>query len=286
MEEREKNAVEKGVLYVVATPIGNMGDISERALKVLAGVDFIAAEDTRKTGLLLSRLGISKPLTSYYEHNKAEKGPKIIERIKNGESCAVVTDAGTPAISDPGADLVMLCSDCGIKTIPIPGACAAISALTVSALPTERFIFEGFLPTDGKSRKMRLEEMKNERITSVIYEAPHKLRSTLADLASIAGERRLTICRELTKLNEEIIKTTASEAIKIYDTKEPRGEYVLVLEGRRDEEKACYPEDVREHVDSLIKAGLGRMDAIKCAAKERGVPKNVIYTEYSGKDAE
>ena len=286
MEEREKNAVEKGVLYVVATPIGNMGDISERTLKVLAGVDFIAAEDTRKTGLLLSRLGISKPLTSYYEHNKAEKGPKIIERIKNGESCAVVTDAGTPAISDPGADLVKLCSDCGIKTIPIPGACAAISALTVSALPTERFIFEGFLPTDGKSRKMRLEEIKNERITSVIYEAPHKLRSTLADLASIAGERRLTLCRELTKLNEEIIRTTAAEATEIFREKEPRGEFVLVLEGRRDKEKAGYPEEVREHVDSMIKAGLGRMDAIKRAAKERGVPKNVIYTEYSGKDGE
>ena len=284
MEEKEKNAVEKGVLYVVATPIGNMSDISERALKVLAEVDFIAAEDTRKTGLLLSRLGISRPLTSYFEHNKYEKGPKIVDRIKGGESCAVVTDAGTPAISDPGADLVKLCSESGIKTVPVPGACAAIAALTVSALPTERFVFEGFLPTDGKNRKIRLDEIRNERKTAVIYEAPHKLKTTLADLAAVAGERRLTLCRELTKLNEEIIKTTASEAAKLFEEKDPRGEFVLVLEGRRDEEKANYPEDIREHVDSLIRAGLDRMDAIKRAAKERGVPKNVIYTEYSGKN--
>ena len=261
-----------------------MSDISERALKVLAGVDFIAAEDTRKTGLLLSRLGISRPLTSYYEHNKYEKGPKIVERIKGGESCAVVTDAGTPAISDPGADLVKLCSESGVRTVPVPGACAAVAALTVSALPTERFVFEGFLPTDGKNRKIRLEEIKNERKTAVIYEAPHKLKTTLADLAAVAGERRLTLCRELTKLNEEIIKTTVSEAAKLFEEKDPRGEFVLVLEGCRNEEKADYPEDVRKHVDSLILAGLDRMDAIKRAAKERGVPKNVIYTEYSGKN--
>ncbi len=286
MEERERNAVEKGVLYVVATPIGNMGDITERALKVLSGVDFIAAEDTRKTGLLLSRLGISAPLTSYYEHNKYEKGPKIVERIKNGESCAVVTDAGTPAVSDPGSDLVKLCSEHGIRTVPIPGACAAIAALVVSTLPTERFVFEGFLPTDGKNRKKRLEEIGNERRTVVIYEAPHRLRTTLKDISSIASGRRLTLCRELTKLNEEIIKTTADDAAKLFEEKEPRGEFVLVLQGRTGEEKADYPDDVREHVDSLIKAGLGRMDAIKRAAKERGVPKNVIYTEYSGKDGE
>ena len=284
MEEKEKNAVEKGVLYLVSTPIGNMSDISERAVKVLSEADFIAAEDTRKTGLLLSRLGISRPLTSYYEHNKFEKGPKLVERIKGGESCALVTDAGTPAISDPGADLVRLCSSNGVKTVPVPGACAAIAALTVSALPTDRFVFEGFLPTDAKNRRIRLEEIKNERKTAVIYEAPHKLRGTLADLAAIAGDRRLTLCRELTKLNEEIIKTTAAEAPALYAEKEPRGEFVLVLEGRRDEEKTDYPEDVVEHVDSLIRAGLDRMEAIKRAAKERGVPKNVIYTEYSGKN--
>ena len=283
-ETPEKNAVVKKALYLVSTPIGNMSDITERAIKVLSEVDFIAAEDTRKTGLLLNRLGISSSLVSYYDHNKEEKGPRIIERLKNGENCALVTDAGTPAVSDPGEDIVKLAAENGITVISVPGACAAISALTVSGLSAGRFVFEGFLPADNKKRKQRFEELSHEKRTFIIYEAPHRIRKTLSELLSFLGDRRISLCRELTKLNEEIIRTTVSEAIALYEEKEPRGEYVLVIEGKQTITNADYPEDVNDHVQSLIESGLSRMDAIKAAAKQRGVPKSRIYDEYTGRN--
>ena len=284
-ETKEKNAVIKRAIYLISTPIGNMSDITERALKVLSEVDFIAAEDTRKTGLLLNRFGITSELVSYYDHNKEVKGPKIIERIKNGENCAVVTDAGTPAISDPGEDLVKLAVGEDLPVISIPGACAAISALTVSGLPTGRFVFEGFLPTDSKKRNQRLAELSHENRTFIIYEAPHKIKKTLSDLFFALGNRRISLCREMTKLNEEIIRTTLSESVSLYEQKEPRGEYVLVIEGKKDENTASFPDDISEHVESLISSGLSRMDAIKTAAKQRGVPKSTVYDDYTGRKA-
>ncbi len=283
-ETTEKNAVIKRTLYLVSTPIGNMSDITERAVKVLSEVDLIAAEDTRKTGLLLNRLGISSELISYYDHNKEVKGPKIVERIKNGENCALVTDAGTPAISDPGEDLVRLAVDNGINVISIPGACAAITALTVSGLPAGRFVFEGFLPSDNKKRRERIDELARESRTFILYEAPHRVKKTLSELLASMGDRKISLCREMTKLNEEIIRTCLSAAIELYQEKEPRGEYVLVIEGKANVPATDYPEDVTEHVDALISTGLSRMDAIKAAAKVRGVPKSRIYDEYTGRD--
>ncbi len=280
-ETTEKNAVIKHALYLVSTPIGNMSDITERAVKVLSEVDFIAAEDTRKSGLLLNRLGISSELVSYYDHNKEEKGPRIVERIKNGENCALITDAGTPAISDPGEDLVKLAVEENVPVFPIPGACAAVSALSVSGLPAGRFVFEGFLPTDNKKRRERLEDLSNESRTFIIYEAPHRIKKTLSELLEALGDRKIALCREMTKLNEETIRTTLSGALEIYNEKDPRGEYVLVLEGKTQMKESEHPESIKEHVDTLISSGLSRMDAIKKAAKERGVPKSRIYDEYT-----
>ena len=283
MEERtEKNAVTGGTLYLVATPIGNLADLSPRAQKVLSEVDFVAAEDTRNSGLLLSRFRIQKPLVSYYEHNKRERGPAIADRLQAGESCALVTDAGMPAVSDPGEDLVRLCAGRGIPVTVIPGCCAAVSALALSALPTGRFVFEGFLPTAKKERGERLAALKDEERTVILYEAPHRLQQTLDDLSADFGPRPLSLCRELTKLNEEIIRTTVQGAAEFYREREPRGEYVLVLGGRpADEAREAYPEDPAEHVAMLEAAGLSRMDAIKAAAKARGVAKNDIYKAIS-----
>ncbi|MBQ8185839.1 MAG: 16S rRNA (cytidine(1402)-2'-O)-methyltransferase, partial [Clostridia bacterium] len=246
----EKNAVEGGVLYLVATPIGNLADISERALKVLSEVDFVAAEDTRNTGLMLSRFDISKPMISYFEHNKRERGEIIVDRIEAGESCALVTDAGTPAISDPGEDIVRLCHERGVKVTSIPGCCAAVTALTLSGLPTGRFTFEGFLSTSKSERRERLSELASEQRTMIFYEAPHKLRNTLDDLLShFGGDREISLCREITKLNEEVCRTTLAEAVEIYREKEPRGEYVLVISGaKKTEIKPDYPDDPLEHV--------------------------------------
>ena len=260
MEERpEKNAVTGGTLYLVATPIGNLADLSPRAQKVLSEVDFVAAEDTRNSGQLLSRFRISKPMVSYFEHNKRERGPAIVERLARGESCALVTDAGMPAISDPGEDLVRLCAEAGIPVTAVPGSCAAVTALALSGLPTGRFVFEGFLPTQKKERAERLEALKDEPRTVILY-------------------RPLALCRELTKLNEEIVRTTVEGARRLYEEREPRGEYVLILGGRTaDEARGDYPEDVAEHVAMLEESGLSRMDAIKAAAKARGVGKNEIY---------
>ena len=277
----EKNKTMPHTLYLVATPIGNLADISERALKVLSEADFVAAEDTRNTQKLLSYFGIKKPLISYHEHNKAECGERICERLLSGESCALVTDAGTPAISDPGADLVKLCAEKNITVTSLPGACASIVALTLSALPTERFCFEGFLPVQNKERKKRLEALSAEYRTMLFHEAPHKLRTTLEDLSvAFGGERRITLCRELTKLNEEVIRTTLAGAVEIYAEREPKGEYVLVIEGADEEKLNKAPETdmtIEEQVEYYITNGMSKMDAIKATAKSRGIPKNDVY---------
>lgn len=278
VSSEDKNAVIGGVLYLVATPIGNLSDLSERALKVLSDVDFIAAEDTRNTGSMLARFEISKPMISYFEHNKRERGEIIADRLESGESCALVTDAGTPAISDPGEDIVRLCAERGIPVSSIPGCCAAVTALTLSGLPTSRFAFEGFLSTAKSERDERLTELQNEVRTMIFYEAPHKLKNTLADLYKYFGDRKISLCRELTKINEEVCRTTISEAIKIYEEKDPRGEYVLVV-GGADKKKAQeeYPADPVEHVKALMDSGMKKMEAVKTAAKLRGEDKNDIY---------
>jgi len=281
----EKNKVEGGTLYLVATPIGNLADLSERALKVLSEVDFVAAEDTRNSGLLLSRFGISKPFVSYFEHNKRERGEYIVSRLKAGESCALVTDAGMPAISDPGEDIVRLCAEEGVPVTAVPGCCAAVTALALSALTTGRFAFEGFITTNRHDRRERLTALKYEERTMIFYEAPHKLRQTLDDILEFMGDRKITLCREMTKLNEEIIRTTVSEAVEMYKEKNPRGEYVLVLEGGLKEDKSEeYPSDPEEHVKMYEAQGMKRMDAIKAAAKDRGVSKGVLYKELLGED--
>ena len=231
-DKNEKNVTEKGVLYLVATPIGNLADFSERAVKVLCEIDFIAAEDTRNAVKLLGLLNIKKPLISYFEHNKRERGLYITEKIKNGESCALITDAGTPAISDPGEDLIKLCHVKNIKVIAVPGACAAICALSVSGLYTGRFTFEGFLSVSKSKRIEHLQSLEDEQRTMIFYEAPHKLRRTLDDMLNIFGDRKITLCRELTKINEEIIATTLKQAVELYKNNNPIGEFALVLEGK------------------------------------------------------
>lgn len=282
---REKNAVVGGVLYLVATPIGNLSDLSERAVKVLSEVDFIAAEDTRNSLGLLTHLGIKKPLVSYFEHNKAERGGYIASRLQNGESCALITDAGTPAISDPGEDIVRICSENGIKVISIPGACAAITALTLSALPTGRFCFEGFLSTDKSERRERLEELKREKRTMIIYEAPHKLIRTLDDLANAFGaDRRISLCRELTKLNEDVMRTTVGGAREYYESVSPRGEYVLVIEGMKDVPAVVPDLSIKDEVTSKMNEGMSKMEAVKFVAKRRKLPKNDVYQEMLDKD--
>lgn len=278
----EKNRIEGGTLYLVATPIGNLADLSERAIKVLAEVDFIAAEDTRNSMRLLSHLGISKPMVSYFEHNKRERGTVIADRLAAGESCALITDAGTPAISDPGEDLVALCAERGIPVTHIPGACAAIVALTLSGLPTGRFVFDGFLPVAKGERRERIAELAAETRTVILHEAPHKLRNTLDDLLTALGDRRIALCRELTKRNEEIMRTTLAGAVEHYRTTDPRGEYVLVLEGAREKPTSAESAEWAEltpaaHVARYEDEGLGRMDAIKKAAKDRGMTKSELY---------
>lgn len=281
-EANEKNKVSGSTLYLVATPIGNLSDMSERAIKVLSEVDFVAAEDTRNSVRLLTHFGIKKPLVSYHEHNKKEKGEEICARIEAGESCALITDAGTPGISDPGEDLVSLCAERNIKVTSIPGACAAINALVLSGLPTRRFTFEGFLSALKKERIKQLEELKNEKRTMIFHEAPHKLRATLSDMRDIFGDgRRISLCRELTKLNEDIMRTTIGEAVAHYEETEPRGEYVLVVDGCGEAEKSTETffanMTEEEHVAHYISLGMTKNDAIKAAAKDRGVTKNVIY---------
>ncbi|MBQ7230444.1 MAG: 16S rRNA (cytidine(1402)-2'-O)-methyltransferase [Oscillospiraceae bacterium] len=268
-----------GMLYLVPTPIGNLGDISERCRRTLEEADFIAAEDTRVSLKLLNYLGIKKSLVSYYEHNKAFKGNVILDRILAGETCALVSDAGSPAISDPGEDLVRLCAEHGVTVTAIPGPCAVITALSISGLPTGRFCFEGFLSTAKKSRKEHLASLVGETRTMIFYEAPHKLLSTLEDLAEAFGaDRRISLCRELTKLHEEVVRTTLGEAIGKYTENAPKGEFVLVVDGAAPVEKEVpTAEDAGEMVKRLMSEGLSRKDAIKQTAKALDLPKNVVY---------
>ena len=268
-----------GILYLVPTPIGNLGDISIRCRETLEMADFIAAEDTRVSLKLLNHLGIKKSLVSYYEHNKAFKGDKIVERILNGETCALVSDAGSPAISDPGEDLVKQCAAAGITVCAIPGPCAAITALSISGQATGRFCFEGFLSTAKKSRREHLDSLKQEQRTMIFYEAPHKLVSTLEDLAEAFGEDRpISLCRELTKLHEEVVRTTLGEAVTKYTENAPKGEFVLVVAGAPAREKeVATATDAAARVAQLMEEGLSRKDAVKQTAKELDLPKNVVY---------
>lgn len=267
------------VLYLVGTPIGNLGDLSPRALEVLEAVDFIAAEDTRVTMKLLNHFGIKKPLVSYYQHNLRERGEQILRRIQAGESCAVVTDAGMPCVSDPGEDLVSLCHDAGIPVRVVPGPTAALSALAASGLSTGRFAFEGFLSVKAASRRERLAEIRTEPRTLIFYEAPHKLRATLADLAeALGGERRITLCREITKIYEEYIRTTLAGAAELYREKEPKGEYVLIVEGAPAEKGPAlsFPEAV-ELVVQMAGCGVSLSDAAKSVAADSGYKKGELY---------
>lgn len=275
-----------GTLYLVATPIGNLGDISPRALEVLKTVDLIAAEDTRRTLQLLNHFDISKPLTSYHEHNKHTKGEYIISLLKDGKNIAQVSDAGTPAISDPGEDLVKLCIENDITITSVPGPVAGINALILSGMNTRRFAFEGFLSVNKRHRREHLESVKNDTHTLIFYEAPHKLRTTLADMRELfGGERRIALVRELTKLHEEVIRTDLDGAVAHYEETAPRGEYVLVIEGaseqEKTEEKAWWSElSVNEHVEGYIEKGMTSKEAVKQAAADRGLPKREVYNEY------
>lgn len=268
-----------GMLYLVPTPIGNLKDISIRCRETLENADFIAAEDTRVTLKLLNHLGIKKSLVSYYEHNKAQKGDWILERILSGETCALVSDAGSPAISDPGEDLVRQCAEAGITVCAIPGPCAVITGLSISGQSTGRFCFEGFLSTAKKSRREHLESLVGEQRTMIFYEAPHKLLATLQSMAEVFGEdRRISLCRELTKLHEEVIRTTLGGAIALYHQQPPKGEFVLVVAGAAPVEKtAATAEDAVSRVKELVAQGLSRKDAIKQTATELALPKNEVY---------
>ena len=276
------NEIERGALYVVGTPIGNLSDMTERAKYVLANVNFVAAEDTRVSGKLLSCFDIKNSFVSYHEHNKAAAGKQIVERLLSGETGAIVTDAGIPAISDPGEDLVRLCHENGVKVIPVPGACAFVTALSASGFASRRFSFEGFLPTDKKEMNEVLDDYKNDSKTVIFYEAPHRLVKTLETLYSAFGNRKICIARELTKLNEEFVCTTFEDALEMYKTKDPRGEYVLIIGGAEKEEGEGFFESmtIEEHVQFYEKQGLRKMDAIKACAKDRGLPKNEVYKHF------
>ncbi len=267
-----------GKLYLVGTPIGNLGDLPPRAAEIFESVDFIAAEDTRVSVKLLNHLGIKKPLVSYFEHNRTESGEKIIARLLAGESCALVSDAGMPAISDPGEDLVKLCAEAGVEVNVVPGPCAAVCALALSGLPTGRFTFEGFLSTAKKSRFDHLKQIKDEKRTMIFYEAPHKLMSTLTDMLEYLGDRKIAVCRELTKLHEETLRLTLSQAIAHFEATPPRGEFVLIIEGAPEvSEPELSLEDALLLVDKQVESGLSLRDAVKKCAAETGFSKNTLY---------
>lgn len=268
-----------GNLCLVPTPIGNLGDISKRAYDALAASDFIAAEDTRVTLKLLNYLELKKPLVSYYEHNKTESGKYILSRILAGENCVLVSDAGSPAISDPGEDLVRLCSENDICVTAIPGPCAAITALSISGLPTGRFAFEGFLSVNKKSRQEHLSSLRAEQRTMIFYEAPHKLRATLKDMKDVFGaNRRISLCRELTKLHEEVLRMTLEDACAYYTEQEPRGEYVLILQGAaKPEPVEAKPEDSLTMALELIAGGMKKKDAVKQVSQQTGASKSALY---------
>ena len=274
-----------GMLYLVPTPIGNLGDISKRARGTLEGADFIAAEDTRVTVKLLNHLELKKPMVTYHRHNTETAGPAILTRLLAGESCALVTDAGTPAISDPGEDLVALCAEAGVTVCAVPGPCALVTALSVSGLPTARFTFEGFLPMNRKNRRAQLGSLRLETRTMIFYEAPHKLLSTLEDLAEAFGpDRRLSVCRELTKLHEEVLRTTVGGALAHFEGTQPKGEFVLVLEGAAPAEQAAGdPDAALERVNRLREEGLSLKEAAVQAAAEFGLKKKQLYDMAIGK---
>ena len=274
-----------GTLYLCATPIGNLEDITLRVLRILKEVDLIAAEDTRNSIKLLNHFEIKTPMTSYHEFNKVEKGPVLIEQLQEGKNIALITDAGTPAISDPGELLVQMAIEAGIPVTSLPGACACVTALTLSGLPTRRFCFEAFLPTEKKERRRILDLLVNETRTIIIYEAPHRLKTTLAELFDTLGDRRITACRELTKKHETCMLTTLSECIAYFDENEPRGEFVLVIEGKtfeeldRDENEKWQKLTVEEHMQLYLDRGLEKKEAMKAVAKDRGVSKQEIYKQ-------
>jgi len=277
---------ESGMLYLVATPIGNLEDMTFRAIRVLKEADLIAAEDTRGTIRLLNHFEIHTPMTSYHEYNKVAKARMLVGKMLEGQTVACVTDAGTPGISDPGEVLVQMAQDAGIRVIPVPGACAAVSALVASGLPTGRFCFEAFLPAGKKEREAVLAELKEETRTIVLYEAPHRIRKTLKILLDALGDRDISICRELTKVHEEIRKTTITEALSFYEKQEPRGEYVLAVAGRsRKELIESRQEAVRgemsleEHMKQYLESGMDRKEAMKAVAQDRGMTKREVYAQ-------
>lgn len=278
----------QGILYLVATPIGNLEDMTYRAVRILGEVDLIAAEDTRNSIKLLNHFDIKTPMTSYHEHNKYEKAEELVAKLVAGTNIAVITDAGTPGISDPGEELVRQCYEAGITVVPVPGACAAINALIASGLPTRRFAFEAFLPSDKKERKQVLDELEKETRTIIIYEAPHRLLKTLSELNSKLGNREATICRELTKKHETFFKTTLEDAITHYETTEPKGECIIVIKGISretlimEEQMKWESMSIPDHIKMYMSEGLDKKEATKQVAKDRGVPKRDIY-EYSKK---
>lgn len=272
------------VLYLVATPIGNLGDLSPRAREVLSSVDFIAAEDTRVSQKLLTACGLPrKPMISYYEHNRRARGEEVLAKLLAGESCALVTDAGTPAVSDPGEDLVALCAEHNVPVVPVPGCCAAVCALAASGLPTGRWCFEGFLSVNKKARREHLDALQGEKRTMIFYEAPHKLCATLRDLAeAFGGARRISLSRELTKLHEETLRMTLAEAANYFDQTPPRGEFVLIVEGAPDEPETERDEQARlaaaaDAVRRRMADGQTQKDAVKAVSAETGVKKNALY---------
>lgn len=269
-----------GKLYVVGTPIGNLEDMSVRAVKTLQEVDFIAAEDTRVTLKLLNHFEIKKPMVSYHEHNAREKGGEIITRLLSGQTCAIVTDAGMPCISDPGEDLVRLCAENGIDTVVIPGPSASISALALSGLSTSKFVFEGFLNPQKNARLERLEELKREKRTIIFYEAPHKLCDTLSAMYQVLGDRKITLARELTKIYEEVIRTTLSQAVTLYEEKAPKGEFVLVVEGMVEEEQSLTFEQALELIQALVDKGEPLSKAAKDVARQTGFKKGELYSRF------
>ncbi len=272
-----------GILYLCATPIGNLQDMTPRVIDTLREVDVIAAEDTRNSIKLLNHFEIHTPMTSYHEYNKVEKAGQLLTMLKEGKNIALITDAGTPAISDPGEVMVKMCNEAGIKVTSLPGACACITALTLSGLPTGRFCFEGFLSTDKKERKQILSALINEERTIILYEAPHHLKGTLQDLLDSLGDRKISLCRELTKKFETVIPTTIAEAVRLYESEEPRGEYVLVIAGKSREEikkeeiSAWENMSIEEHMSIYLGKGMDEKEAMKSVAKDRGVGKRDIY---------
>ena len=272
-----------GTLYLCATPIGNLEDMTFRAVRILKEADLIAAEDTRNSVKLLNHFDIHTPMTSYHEYNKIEKGQYLVKRLLDGENIALITDAGMPGISDPGEELVRMCRDAGVPVTAVPGACACVTALVISGRPTRRFCFEAFLPTDKKERRAVLEELKTETRTSIIYEAPHRLVKTLQELLDELGDRKITVCKELTKKHETGFETTLKAAVPYYEQNEPRGEYVLVLEGcsreqmEQEAQEAWKEMSLQDHMKLYEDQGMNRKDAMKQVAKDRGVGKREIY---------